>query len=395
MQNLKENMDKLNAYLDSKNYNDIDIVDLVRYIYNHFGTNLELDSKKKEVLDKYINPKDKILFVLVDGLGYYKVKDLSDNSVLKNNLKASVSTVNPTSTACVLSSIASAKYPSEHGILGWWQYLRNKDISYCPLPFVERKTGINLKEKGIDTKDVFEFNSILNALNTTVNISMPREIISSDFSKMFSGINSNTHGFYSIKEAFLNMSNKIKKKNSSFNYLYIDGLDETSHRYGTKSIEVQNIINEIEEGVKNLKKENEDLTIILTADHGQVDMVNMMYLNQNNDYTKFFYALPSIDTRMISFFVKEDCKKDFEDTFMKEFGQDVILLTKEEVDKFKLFGNESLSKNTLDSLGEYIAIVVNNKFMVCDTINLEDKINTKGNHSGLTKEETTIPLVVV
>ena len=395
MQNLKENMDKLNAYLDSKNYNDIDIVDLVRYIYNHFGTNLELDSKKKEVLDKYINPKDKILFVLVDGLGYYKVKDLSDNSVLKNNLKASVSTVNPTSTACVLSSIASAKYPSEHGILGWWQYLRNKDISYCPLPFVERKTGINLKEKGIDTKDVFEFNSILNELNTTVNISMPREIISSDFSKMFSGINSNTHGFYSIKEAFLNMSNKIKKNNSSFNYLYIDGLDETSHMYGTKSIEVQNIINEIEEGVKNLKKENEDLTIILTADHGQVDMVNMMYLNQNNDYTKFFYALPSIDTRMISFFVKEDCKKDFEDTFMKEFGQDVILLTKEEVDKFKLFGNESLSKNTLDSLGEYIAIVVNNKFMVCDTINLEDKINTKGNHSGLTKEETTIPLVVI
>ena len=395
MQNLKENMDKLNAYLDSKNYNDIDIVDLVRYIYNHFGTNLELDSKKKEVLDKYIKPKDKILFVLVDGLGYYKVKDLSDNSVLKSNLKTSISTVNPTSTACVLSSIASAKYPSEHGILGWWQYLRNKDISFCPLPFVERKTGINLKEKGIDTKDVFEFNSTLNALNTTVNISMPREIISSDFSKMFSGINSNTHGFYSIKEAFLNMSNKIKKNNSSFSYLYIDGLDETSHRYGTKSSEVQNIINEIEEGIKKVKKENEDLTIILTADHGQVDMVNMMYLNQNNDYTKFFYALPSIDTRMISFFVKEDCKKDFEDTFMKEFGQDVILLTKEEVDKFKLFGNESLSKNTLDSLGEYIAIVVNNKFMVCDTINLEDKINTKGNHSGLTKEETTIPLVVI
>lgn len=394
MQNLKENMDKLNAYLDSKNYDDIDIVDLVKYIYNHFGTNLELDSKKKENLDKYINPKDKILFVLVDGLGYYKVKELSDNSILKSNLKTSISTVNPTSTACVLSSIASAKYPSEHGILGWWQYLRNKDVSYCPLPFVERKTGINLKEKGIDTKDVFDFNSILNELNTTVNISMPREIISSDFSKMFSGINSNTHGFYSIKEAFLNMSNKIKKNNSSFNYLYIDGLDETSHMYGTKSKEVQNIINEIEEGVKKVKKENEDLTIILTADHGQVDMVNMMYLNQNNDYTKFFYALPSIDTRMISFFVKEDCKKDFEDTFMKEFGQDVILLTKDEINKFKLFGNESLSKNTLDSLGEYIAIVVNNKFMVCDTINLEDKINTKGNHSGLTKEETTIPLVV-
>lgn len=396
MQNLKENMNKLNEYLNNKNYNkDLDIVDLIRYIYNNFGTNLEIDLKKKEILDKYIKLKNKVLFVLVDGLGYYKVKDLSENSILKQNLKTGIQTVNPTSTACVLSSIASANYPAIHGILGWWQYLRSENINYCPLPFVERKTGINLKEKGIYTKDVFEFISVLNELKSNVNVSMPREIISSDFSKMFSGDNSNKHGFYSTKEAFSNMSKKIKESTSSFNYLYIDGLDETSHMYGTKSGEVQAIIDEIEDGIRKVKEENEDLTIVLTADHGQVDMVNMMYLNQNNDYTKFFYALPSIDTRMISFFVKEECKVEFEDTFMKEFGKDVILLTKDEVDEYRLFGNTKLSKRTLDALGEYIAIVVNNKFMVCDKINLEDKLNTKGNHSGLTKEETTIPLVVI
>lgn len=396
MQNLKENMNKLNEYLNNKNYNkDLDIVDLIRYIYNNFGTNLEIDLKKKEILDKYIKLKNKVLFVLVDGLGYYKVKDLSENSILKQNLKTGIQTVNPTSTACVLSSIASANYPATHGILGWWQYLRSENINYCPLPFVERKTGINLKEKGIYTKDVFEFISVLNELKSNVNVSMPREIISSDFSKMFSGDNSNTHGFYSIKEAFSNMSKKIKESTSSFNYLYIDGLDETSHMYGTKSGEVQAIIDEIEDGIRKVKEENEDLTIVLTADHGQVDMVNMMYLNQNNDYTKFFYALPSIDTRMISFFVKEECKVEFGDTFMKEFGKDVILLTKDEVDEYRLFGNTKLSKRTLDALGEYIAIVVNNKFMVCDKINLEDKLNTKGNHSGLTKEETTIPLLVI
>ena len=40
-------------------------------------------------------------------------------------------------------------------------------------------------------------------------------------------------------------------------------------------------------------------------------------------------------------------------------------------------------------------MVVNNKFMLCDKVNLEDKLNTKGNHSGLTREETTIPLIVI
>lgn len=395
MQNLKENIEKLNKYLSNKNYNDIDIVDLVKYLYNSFGANLKIDTNKFELLKKEIPLNKKVLFVIVDGLGYYKVKGLNEKSILKQNLKRGIQTVNPTSTACVLSSVASASYPSTHGILGWWQYLRNKDISYCPLLFVERKTGINLKEKCIDVNDVFNFDSVLNKLNTDINVSMAREIISSDFSKLFSGNKASTHGYYSIKEAFLNMSNKIKQTGNSFNYLYIDGLDETSHIYGTKSKEVLDIIDEIEEGIKKLKQENEDTTIILTADHGQVDMVSMMYLNQNNDYTKYFYALPSIDTRMVSFFVKEEMKEEFVDTFMNEFRNDVILLEKEEIDKYKLFGNESLSKNTLDSLGEYIAIVVNNKFLICDKINMEDKLNTKGNHSGLTKEETTIPLIVI
>ena len=395
MQNLKENIEKLNTYLSNKNYNDIDIVDLVKYLYNNFGAELNIDTNKKEVLEKEITLKEKVLFVIVDGLGYYKVKELNEKSILKQNLNRSIQTVNPTSTACVLSSVASASYPSTHGIFGWWQYLRSKDINYCPLPFVERKTGINLKEKGIEVNDIFNFDSVLNKLNTDVNVSMSREIISSDFSKKFIGSKASTHGYYSVKEAFLNMANKIKQTNNSFNYLYIDGLDETSHIYGTNSKEVLDIIDEIEEGIKKIKHENEDTTIIITADHGQVDMVSLMYLNQNNDYTKYFYALPSIDTRMISFFVKEEMKEEFVNTFMNEFRNDVILLGKEEVEKYKLFGNEKISDNTLDCLGEYIAIVVNNKFLICDKINMEDKLNTKGNHSGLTKEETTIPLIVI
>lgn len=395
MQNLKENIEKLNTYLSNKNYKDIDIVDLVKYLYNNFGADLKIDTNKFELLKSKIPLNKKVLFVIVDGLGYYKVKELNEKSILKQNLKRSIQTVNPTSTACVLSSVASASYPSTHGILGWWQYLRSKDINYCPLPYVERKTGINLKEKGVEINDVFNFDSILNKLNTNVNISMSREIISSDFSKKFIGSKANTHGYYSVKEAFLNMSKKIKQTNKSFNYLYIDGLDETSHIYGTNSKEVQEIIDEIEDGIKRLKQENEDTTIIITADHGQVDMVSMMYLNQNNDYTKYFYALPSIDTRMVSFFVKKEMKEEFIDTFMNEFRDDVILLEKEEVEKYKLFGNEKISDNALDCLGEYIAIVVNNKFLICDKINMEDKLNTKGNHSGLAKEETTIPLIVI
>ena len=81
--------------------------------------------------------------------------------------------------------------------------------------------------------------------------------------------------------------------------------------------------------------------------------------------------------------------------FLSEFNKDLILLKKSEIEKYKIFGNTKLSKKAKENLGEYIGIVVNDKFMVCDKINIEDCLNTKGNHSGLTKKETTIPLIVI
>lgn len=395
IKNTNENMEKLKEYLQSRRDDELDIVDLIKFIANKYGANLKTDIKKDKVFEKIITLDKNTIVILVDGLGFYKVKDLNESSVLKRGLKTSLQTVNPTSTACVLTSLVSASYPSEHGIFGWWQYSKKHDINYYPLLFSDRK-GVNLKERNIKVNDIFKIHSIFDTLNVDTNIYMNRKLINSDYSKIFNGEKSNKYGTYSIRDAF----NKIVKKTSinkdrSFSYLYIDGLDVASHIYGINSKEVYNIIEEIERGIVNIKKADENATVIVIADHGQVDMTSMIYLNQNHDYTKYFYAVPSIDTRMISFFVKEEFKKEFETKFLQEFREDVILLRKEDVENCKLFGNTSFSENANNSCGEYIGIIVNNKFMICDKVTLEDKMSTKGNHSGLTKEETTIPLIVI
>ena len=46
-------------------------------------------------------------------------------------------------------------------------------------------------------------------------------------------------------------------------------------------------------------------------------------------------------------------------------------------------------------LSMHVAIIVNDKFMMCNKDDYEDKKTTKGNHSGLTDCETTIPLVII
>lgn len=392
MQNTEENIRKLEEYIKYRDDIKVDVLDVMKTVASLNGVKFKKTEGMKQI-DKIIPSKKHMVFILLDGFGYYKLKRLGEDSILKQNNKMKIKTVNPTSTACVLTSLMSASYPSQHGIYGWWDYNKDYDLSYYPLLLEERKTGEKLKDKGISNKEIYKFESIFNQFKTKVNIYERRDLINSEYTNMFSK-KASKYGFYSIKDCFEKVKkNILERETATFNYIYINGLDEASHSNGVDSKEVSDIINAVENGIKNVA--NEETSVILIADHGQVDMTSMMYLNQKTDYTKYFYALPSIDTRMISFFVKNECTKEFEEKFMEEFSQDVILLTKEQAKKINLFGSSSYSEHADKSLGEYIAVVVNNKFLVCDKLMLEDYILTKGNHSGLTKEEITVPFVVI
>ena len=392
MQNTEENIRKLEEYIKYRDDIKVDVLDVMKTVASLNGVKFKKTEGMKQI-DKIIPSKKHMVFILLDGFGYYKLKRLGEDSILKQNNKMKIKTVNPTSTACVLTSLMSASYPNQHGIYGWWDYNKDYDLSYYPLLLEERKTGEKLKDKGISNKEIYKFESIFNQFKTKVNVYERRDLIKSEYTNMFSK-KASKYGFYSIKDCFEKVKkNILERETATFNYIYINGLDEASHSNGVDSKEVSDIINAVENGIKNVA--NEETSVILIADHGQVDMTSMMYLNQKTDYTKYFYALPSIDTRMISFFVKNECAKEFEEKFMEEFSQDVILLTKEQAKKINLFGSSSYSEHADKSLGEYIAVVVNNKFLVCDKLMLEDYILTKGNHSGLTKEEITVPFVVI
>lgn len=394
IKNTDENIKKLEEYINTRDFDEIKITDLINFFAYKAGANVECT--KKDRIENLVPLKKNVLFVLVDGLGAYKVADLNEESILRKNLVAAIDTVNPTSTACVLTTLCSGKEPAEHGIFGWWNYSKSKNLEYYPILFKERNTGLDLKEKGINVEDIFKFDNIFDKFKCEVNVYMNRTYINSEFSTMFAGKKSNRFGCYSIKEAFTKIDNKLSvSSRPSFNYLYISGLDKASHMYGTNSYEVSGIIKEVEDGVKLLNNNHDDLTIVVTADHGQLDMTKYMYLNQNSDYTKYFYANPSIDTRIISFFVKDELKEEFETKFSNEFYEDIILLTKEQFINYKILGEKDLSKEAEDALGEYIAIIVNDKFLIGDKLLLEDYIYTKGNHSGIDKFETNIPLIVI
>ena len=103
------------------NYNDLNILDLMKTIYNYRGLNLK-ETKNMQELKKIIPNNKHILFILSDGTGSNLIDKLPNNSILKSHKVNDMLTIFPSTTSCVLTSVVTAKYPLEHGIWGWYNH---------------------------------------------------------------------------------------------------------------------------------------------------------------------------------------------------------------------------------------------------------------------------------
>ena len=92
----------------------------------------ENEKELKEYLNQIIDIG--IKFKLKEN---FKEKTISDE--LKQKRVKDLQTVFTTTTSCVLNSIATAKMPAIHGMIGWYNYNRDKKIDYYPLLFKEKR----------------------------------------------------------------------------------------------------------------------------------------------------------------------------------------------------------------------------------------------------------------
>ena len=373
------------------NYNNPNVVDLMRAIYSKYNIKTEIN-KNVETFKKIIPNNKHVLFILSDGTGSNLINKLSDNSILKKNRKEDIITVFPSTTACVLTSIVTAEFPEVHGIWGWFNYDRNLNINYCPLLFCDRKTEINLLNYGIKPKQVFLQHSLLNNLKTNVNVLFPKYIYDSIYSNFV--INKeNRHSYNNFRDIVNFMKKNCQSKSESYTYLYLPDIDTLEHENGIDSKIVKDKLDEIENLIKNLC-DNEDLTIIFTADHGQTNVTRDVVLDFE-EYDNMFYAYPSIDYGTASYYIKKGYEDAFEKSFKDKYDDDMILFKTEDLINNNFFGIGNFKSSAKDNLGEYISICQKERYLINDP-NVEKYYGKiKGNHSGLSCDEMIIPLIII
>jgi len=90
--------------------------------------------------------------------------------------------------------------------------------------------------------------------------------------------------------------------------------------------------------------------------------------------------------------VKDGMNEKFKEAFLKHFGDDFLLLSREEVLEKKLFGDGEEHTRFQGFLGDYLAIAI----AETSIFNAESEYKKFiGVHAGLTEWEMMVPLIVI
>lgn len=341
---------------------------------------LDYNHSTIEKLDKLLEEKKpkNVVVILFDGMGSKLLKEKLDaDSFLIRNLDSEISTVVPSTTTAATTSMLSGLTPKEHGWLGWDLYFKEEDKIVTMFTNTLKDTTNKVAEYSVARK-YFPYDNITELINKNGKY----------YSKIIFPFGEDSYS--DIEDMFNKIKENLNKKDKNYIYAYYEETDGVMHDTGTDSHDTLECFKMINKKVEEFSSDIEDSIIIVLADHGHINSKAVIL----SDYKEIFNTLDGdilLEGRMCAFKIKEGRKTEFEKLFNESFSDDFILKTKEEEIKEELFGNGKEHKYFQDSLGDYFALAVGNKyFKYTNTGNI-----FKSTHAGFTEDEMRVPLIII
>ena len=357
---------------------DESVLSYVASIRRYFGlsSSYSSDQRLNELLEK-LRP-EKIFILLVDAMGSNQIrKKLEKDAFLNQNMFAVTTTVFPPTTTAATTSIRNGRSPNENGWLGWCQYL--KEIDDIIIPF--RSCGFYNDVKYED--DVFlKYVPVPTTEQELNKIGIPARKLFPSFEE------DGCEDFDEMCDRLIDYSFSDEYR---YIYAYWDKYDTYMHKHGPSSKICDSYLEHLNYQIENLAKNlKEDTLLIVTADHGQVD-IRRFYNLWHSPFEEYFTKRPSLEQRAMAFFIRKGKEKEFEKKFKETFEKDYILLSRAQVLESKLFGSHNNHPRFEEFIGDYLAIAKSDMVLIYR----EGKdYFYPGQHAGICDDELMIPVIV-
>lgn len=354
------------------------ITNLACSIQKYFD--IEPKNNTIDYIDKLLEEKQpkNVVVILFDGMGSRILdRNLGKEEFFNKNRIKEITTVFPATTTAATTSMRTGLNPIEHGWLGWDMYIAPIDETIALFRNTVKETG-KVSNKFLNVKNKLVSRTITNQINENGKY---KSIELFPFGEEK----------YSNLDDMLNIiKEECKKEGKKYIYAYDTEPDHTMHDYGPDSKEVIKLIKERNEKVKKLCNELEDSIIFVIADHGH-KKVEHIFLKEYPKLLEMLDRTISIESRAVSFKVKEGFKEKFIIEFNELFGKDFKLYEKQDIIDSKLFGEGEKNGLFEDAIGDFIAIAYeSNKCII-----MYDDEAFASQHAGYSEDEIYIPLIII
>ena len=368
------------------------ILNLITSILKNY--NVETKHKSLESMDNILNNKYKnVVFIILDGMGEHILEKVSPTGYFRKKEIDCITSVYPSTTTAALTAYYSGKPPYETGWIAWSQYFKEYGRDIDMLSHRESYTSRDLKNARINVFDTtVKYKSVFEQIEEALPNIKAYEITPSYSDKRAKrSIRAD-----SIDEIIMNIETLCKNPDEKFILAYCDNPDGLLHKFGTDSEEVKEFIENTERKIEDMCKNlTEDTVVIISADHGHKDINKAYSILDYPEIQKCLILPPSLESRVVTFWVKEDMKEEFVKNFNKNFENDFWLMTKEEFLEKNMLGFGKKHPKIDDFIGNYIALSISDSIIKLETYLTEGKKIKKSTHCGLTKEEMEVPVIII
>ncbi len=325
-----------------------------------------------------------VVLLVFDGMGVGQMNDhLSEEACFRRHKMMTLSSTFPATTAAAMTTLRSGLPPIAHGWLGWSLYF--KEFRRVIEVFLNRDYYTRELLDFVSVQDMMPYESI----ETQIQHATQGQVSGHCLSPF--GENPCQH----IDDLFNRLKNYCREQGRHFIFCYWTEPDQSMHDLGTKATQVGTILRDLEARFITCAQDAEDTLFIVTADHGQIDKGEQLWLNDYPDMAACVAVPLSLESRAASVFLKPHTRSTFIEAFhASPLAGDFVLLTREEVLTRNLFGEGPVRPQALDFIGDVLLISTTDKELRWRMPGATHSA-LKGVHAGLTCREMQVPLIVL
>ena len=349
------------------------IANLACSILRYYGCDAP-NSTLKQADQLLCRPYKNVVLLLLDGLGMSTLNEHLPNGFFCQNLRCSYSSTYPPTTVAATTAVMSGLYPNQSAWLGWVGYFADIDRNVVYFLNKDNDTGEKLSGPSVaftyvPYQDIFE----------------PIAQTSVQPHWLTSWLNPSCKTYGVMTDEIVRI---CAQEGRQFVYAYWEEPDKSMHRKGIHAPEIHDLVNRLEEKTQYMADQLSDTLLLITADHGLVDAETILF-HEDQEMMDMMIRRPSMESRALNLFVKEECKGRFESLFAHRYGDRFQLLPMAQVKEMHLFGTGVDHPRLASMLGNYLAIATGDA-----VLRTKNEIHP-ADHGGLTEDEMLIPLIAV